>query len=119
MLVCLCGATRVRVRAITATLGQNWGFPTYNWDEMAKNECVGGRNTDCSASGRASRVVVRGCCWYVARGDVARVRYKWWKQRLTQMSSYFHAYRIDHILGFFRIWQIPAHGVTGLLGALV
>lgn len=44
-------------------------------------------------------------------------RYKWWKQRLTQLSCYFHAYRIDHILGFFRIWQIPSHGVTGLLGA--
>ena len=58
-------------------------------------------------------------CVVVARGDGARVRYKWWKQRLTQMSSYFHAYRIDHILGFFRIWQIPAHGVTGLLGASV
>lgn len=43
-------------------------------------------------------------------------RYQWWIQRLTQMSMYFHAYRIDHILGFFRIWQIPAHGVTGLLG---
>ena len=29
---------------------------------------------------------------------------------------YFHAYRIDHILGFFRIWEIPSGCVTGLLG---
>ena len=32
------------------------------------------------------------------------------------MCRYFHAYRIDHILGFFRIWEIPGDCVTGLLG---
>jgi len=60
--------------------GQNWGFPTYNWIEMAKDD------------------------------------YGWWRHRLTQMAQYFDAFRIDHILGFFRIWEIPAHAVTGLLG---
>ncbi|EKE37561.1 hypothetical protein ENUP19_0248G0091 [Entamoeba nuttalli] len=60
--------------------GQNWGFPTYNWDNMAKDD------------------------------------YAWWKGRLSQMSQYFNAYRIDHILGFFRIWAIPAIHRTGLLG---
>ncbi|MBR2082831.1 MAG: 4-alpha-glucanotransferase [Elusimicrobiaceae bacterium] len=60
--------------------GQNWGFPTYNWDEMAKDG------------------------------------YRWWMRRFTHMSAYFDAYRIDHILGFFRIWQIPTHSVQGLLG---
>lgn len=60
--------------------GQNWGFPTYNWEEMAKDG------------------------------------YGWWRQRMTQMSRYFDAYRIDHILGFFRIWQIPLEHVNGLLG---
>lgn len=60
--------------------GQNWGFPTYNWEEMAKNN------------------------------------YKWWRSRLTHMAQYFDAYRIDHILGFFRIWQIPYESLSGLLG---
>ncbi len=63
-----------------ATEGQNWGFPTYNWDAMANDN------------------------------------YKWWRGRLTQMSRYFDAYRIDHILGFFRIWEIPYESTQGLLG---
>ena len=65
--------------AFSAT-GQNWGFPTYNWDVMA-------------ADG-----------------------YQWWRRRFTKMAEYFSAYRIDHILGFFRIWEIPAHSVNGLVG---
>jgi 4-alpha-glucanotransferase len=60
--------------------GQNWGFPTYNWEEMAKDG------------------------------------YAWWRQRMTHLSRYFTAYRIDHILGFFRIWQIPLEAVEGTLG---
>ncbi|XP_010508798.1 PREDICTED: 4-alpha-glucanotransferase DPE2 [Camelina sativa] len=60
--------------------GQNWGFPTYNWEEMSKDN------------------------------------YAWWRARLTQMGKYFTAYRIDHILGFFRIWELPAHAMTGLVG---
>jgi len=60
--------------------GQNWGFPTYAWDVMAKDN------------------------------------YGWWRARLGQMAKYFTAFRIDHILGFFRIWEIPFHCVTGLLG---
>lgn len=63
-----------------SVLGQNWGFPTYNWEEMSKDG------------------------------------FKWWKDRLKKMSEYFDAYRIDHILGFFRIWQIPLDAVHGLLG---
>ena len=63
-----------------SVLGQNWGFPTYNWDEMARDG------------------------------------FKWWKQRFQKMAEYFDAYRIDHILGFFRIWQIPMTAVHGLLG---
>ncbi|KAI4300935.1 hypothetical protein L6164_034261 [Bauhinia variegata] len=60
--------------------GQNWGFPTYNWEEMSKDN------------------------------------YGWWQARLTQMAKYFTAYRIDHILGFFRIWELPDHAMTGLIG---
>ncbi|MDR0799035.1 MAG: 4-alpha-glucanotransferase, partial [Dysgonamonadaceae bacterium] len=60
--------------------GQNWGFPTYNWDAMEADQ------------------------------------YSWWKKRFRKMSDYFDAYRIDHILGFFRIWEIPQQSLEGLLG---
>ncbi len=60
--------------------GQNWGFPTYNWEKMGEDG------------------------------------YAWWKKRLTKMSEFFDAYRIDHVLGFFRIWEVPMHSVQGLLG---
>ncbi|HBC28911.1 MAG TPA: 4-alpha-glucanotransferase, partial [Prevotellaceae bacterium] len=49
--------------------GQNWGFPTYNWEAMAQDG------------------------------------YLWWRDRLSWMSRYFDAFRMDHVLGFFRIWQ--------------
>ena len=61
-------------------MGQNWGFPTYNWDMMARDG------------------------------------YAWWKARFRKMAEYFDAYRIDHVLGFFRIWQIPLDALHGLLG---
>ena len=60
--------------------GQNWGFPTYNWFEMLKDDC------------------------------------QWWTRRFQNMSKFFDAYRIDHVLGFFRIWEIPVDSVHGLLG---
>ena len=37
-------------------------------------------------------------------------------RRLQHMSQYFDALRIDHVLGFFRVWEIPADAVYGLLG---
>ena len=60
--------------------GQNWGFPTYNWDAMVADGCA------------------------------------WWVRRFSNMAKFFDAYRIDHVLGFFRIWEIPTHAVHGLLG---
>ena len=60
--------------------GQNWGFPTYNWDEMLKDDCA------------------------------------WWVRRFRKMAQYFDAYRIDHVLGFFRIWEIPVPEKSGLMG---
>lgn len=45
--------------------------------------------------------------------------FTWWRQRFEQMSAYFDAFRIDHILGFFRIWSIPASQVEGLMGRFV
>ena len=63
-----------------AVTGQNWGFPTYNWEKMREDD------------------------------------FAWWKQRFEEMSYYFDAFRIDHILGFFRIWSIPYHSVEGIMG---
>lgn len=53
--------------------------------------------------------------WQVMEKD----RYRWWQRRFRKMAEYFTAYRIDHILGFFRIWEIPFHSVHGLLGQFV
>jgi 4-alpha-glucanotransferase len=63
-----------------AVKGQNWGFPTYDWEIMQKDD------------------------------------YAWWRSRFAQLSRYFDAYRIDHILGFFRIWQVPHDHVEGIMG---
>lgn len=60
--------------------GQNWGFPTYNWEEMLRDGC------------------------------------QWWVRRFQSMARFFDAYRIDHVLGFFRIWEIPVDAVHGLIG---
>lgn len=60
--------------------GQNWGFPTYNWDYLKEND------------------------------------YGWWKDRLKLAEQYYDAYRLDHILGFFRIWAIPTRDTTAVLG---
>lgn len=44
--------------------------------------------------------------------------FDWWKKRFAQMAHYFDTFRIDHILGFFRIWEIPTNQVEGILGHL-
>lgn len=61
-------------------LGQNWEFPTYNWDAMKADD------------------------------------FQWWKNRFKALEQYFDAMRIDHILGFFRIWRMPASATQGILG---
>lgn len=66
-----------------AVKGQNWGFPTYNWQQMEEDH------------------------------------FSWWKLRFHQMSNYFDAFRIDHILGFFRIWSIPVESVEGIMGRFI
>lgn len=61
-------------------LGQNWEFPTYNWEAMKADD------------------------------------YQWWKNRFKALEQYFDAMRIDHILGFFRIWRMPVSATQGILG---
>ncbi|MFN0014670.1 MAG: 4-alpha-glucanotransferase [Saprospiraceae bacterium] len=65
---------------------------------------------------------VNGQNWGFPTYNWARMKadgFAWWRQRFEQMSLYFDAFRIDHILGFFRIWSIPAHAVEGILGHFV
>ena len=33
--------------------------------------------------------------------------YSWWKKRLKLAEKLYHIYRLDHLVGFFRIWAIP------------
>ncbi|MEO6669342.1 MAG: 4-alpha-glucanotransferase [Ferruginibacter sp.] len=66
-----------------AVKGQNWSFPTYNWELMQQND------------------------------------YAWWRQRMEHMSNYFDAIRIDHVLGFFRIWSIPMNAIDGIFGRFI
>lgn len=60
--------------------GQNWSFPTYNWETMEKDG------------------------------------FTWWKKRFRNLNQFFDCIRIDHILGFFRIWEIPSDTIDGLCG---
>lgn len=40
-------------------------------------------------------------------GAIASQDYRWWINRLVVASHLYHIYRIDHVVGFFRIWAIP------------
>ncbi|MFP4408643.1 MAG: 4-alpha-glucanotransferase, partial [Spirochaetaceae bacterium] len=48
--------------------------------------------------------------------EMRRREYSWWKERLRQAEKFYHAFRIDHVLGFFRIWAIPETHFSGLPG---
>jgi 4-alpha-glucanotransferase len=50
---------------------------------------------------------------------MSRDGYRWWKERLSQAAKFYSAYRIDHVLGFFRVWAIPSVNTSGLLGRFV
>lgn len=60
--------------------GQNWGFPTYNWDRLETDD------------------------------------FTWWKERIKTAAKYYDAFRIDHILGFFRIWANSENETSAYLG---
>jgi 4-alpha-glucanotransferase len=49
-------------------------------------------------------------------GRMEKSGFRWWKNRLRHLSLYFDVLRLDHILGFFRIWQIPSEAVEGIMG---
>lgn len=76
-------------------------------------------NLDAQAGAPPDDFAVKGQNWGFPTYNwpaMATENYAWWKNRLQKMANYFDAYRIDHILGFFRIWEIPTHAVEGLLG---
>lgn len=79
-------------------------------------------HTGTQAGAPPDAFAARGQNWGFPTYNWPRMRedgFAWWKRRFAQMSGYFDAFRIDHILGFFRIWSIPAHAVEGILGCFV
>jgi 4-alpha-glucanotransferase len=77
-------------------------------------------NLDSQAGAPPDDFSVNGQNWGFPTYNWARMAqdgYKWWIRRFQKMADYFDAYRIDHVLGFFRIWQIPRHSIHGLLGS--
>ncbi|MDR1763795.1 MAG: 4-alpha-glucanotransferase [Dysgonamonadaceae bacterium] len=76
-------------------------------------------NTDCQTGAPPDFFSPTGQNWGFPTYNWAEMQkngYQWWKKRFEKMSEYFDAFRIDHILGFFRIWEIPEYSVEGLLG---
>ncbi len=63
-----------------SAMGQNWGFPAYDWEVMAKDD------------------------------------YSFWRNRIGEADKYYSAFRIDHVLGFFRLWTLGAKDISGVLG---
>jgi len=66
-----------------STMGQNWGFPIYDWEALE------------------------------------RENYSFWIERLREADKYYSYYRIDHVLGFFRIWTLSDRESSGFQGRFV
>ncbi len=79
-------------------------------------------NMDQQAGAPPDDFAVKGQNWGFPTYNWYRMEqnhFDWWRKRFQQMSHYFDTFRIDHILGFFRIWSIPAHAVEGIMGVFV
>lgn len=79
-------------------------------------------NMDMQAGAPPDAFAAKGQNWGFPTYNWPRMEadgFAWWKRRFMQMRHYFDAFRVDHILGFFRIWSIPAHAVEGILGHFV
>ena len=79
-------------------------------------------NMDAQAGAPPDDFAVKGQNWGFPTYNWKKMQedgFAWWRQRFEQMSEYFDAFRIDHILGFFRIWSIPIHAVEGIMGRFV
>ena len=76
-------------------------------------------NLSASAGAPPDAFAEEGQNWGFPTYNWARMRedgYAWWCARLKKMARYFDAYRIDHILGFFRIWEVPRSELSAILG---
>ena len=76
-------------------------------------------NLSVSAGAPPDAFAEDGQNWGFPTYNWARMRedgYAWWCARLRKMARYFDAYRIDHILGFFRIWEVPRTERSAILG---
>jgi 4-alpha-glucanotransferase len=76
---------------------------------------------DRSAGAPPDMFAIKGQNWELPTYNWDTIRqtdFEWWKKRFAQMSNYFDTFRIDHILGFFRIWEIPAEQLEGIMGHL-
>ncbi len=79
-------------------------------------------NMNAQAGAPPDDFAVKGQNWGFPTYNWAKMQednFTWWRLRFQQMSNYFDAFRIDHILGFFRIWSIPLNAVEGILGHFV
>ena len=76
-------------------------------------------NMDSQAGAPPDAFSTEGQVWCLPTynwDEMSKDGYAWWKARLRKMAEYFDAFRIDHILGFFRIWEIPLGEKSGLMG---
>ena len=79
-------------------------------------------NMDAQAGAPPDDFAVKGQNWGFPTYNWKKMQedgFGWWRKRFEQMSHYFDAFRIDHILGFFRIWSIPLNAVDGIMGRFV
>ena len=79
-------------------------------------------NMDAQAGAPPDDFAVKGQNWGFPTYNWKKMQedgFAWWRKRFEQMSHYFDAFRIDHILGFFRIWSIPLHAVEGIMGRFI
>jgi 4-alpha-glucanotransferase len=91
-----------------------FGADAWQQPELYRMEMQAGAPPDAFA--------IKGQNWSFPTYDWPRMMatgFAWWMQRFGQMGNYFDAFRIDHILGFFRIWSVPIHAVEGIMGHFV
>jgi 4-alpha-glucanotransferase len=95
------------------------GINRYGVDAWMEPELY---NMDMQSGAPPDDFAVRGQNWGFPTYNWTRMQedgFSWWRKRFEQMSRYFDAFRIDHILGFFRIWSIPYDAVEGIMGHFV
>lgn len=76
-------------------------------------------HTDCQAGAPPDDFARDGQKWGLPTynwENMAKDSYSWFTERFKTMANFFNAYRIDHLLGFLRIWEIPLKYSSGLMG---